>query len=87
MRELRWSTKAWNDFIKWSESDRRAYKRIIALIKVISRTPFEGIGKPEPLKGDLSGYLSRRIDKEHRLVYQVTDEEIRIASCKYHYKK
>jgi toxin YoeB len=81
------SKNSWEDYISWQTEEKRMLKRINLLIKDIQRTPFEGIGNPEPLKYDLSGFWSRRIDREHRLVYQVTDNEILIYSCKYHYDK
>ncbi len=81
------TTNSWEDYIYWQTIDKKILKRINALIKDISREPFDGIGNPEPLKYDLSGYWSRRIDREHRLVYQVEDESILIYSCRYHYDK
>lgn len=81
------TTNSWEDYIYWQTIDKKILKRINALIKDISREPFEGIGNPEPLKYDLSGYWSRRIDREHRLVYQVENESILIYSCRYHYDK
>lgn len=81
------SKNSWEDYISWQTEDKKVLKRINILIKDIQRTPFEGIGNPEPLKYDLSGFWSRRIDREHRLVYQVIDNEILIYSCKYHYNK
>ena len=82
---LSWSDKAWEDYLYWQSTDRQILKRINTLIKDIRRTPFAGIGKPEPLKHDLSGYWSRRIDKENRIVYKVTADAIIIAMCRYHY--
>ena len=76
---------AWDDFQSWLQKDRRLYKRIFQLIKDIERDPFSGIGKPEPLKENLSGYWSRRINDEHRLIYKVDDENIIIIQCMYHY--
>jgi toxin YoeB len=73
------------DFNDWVKLDKKIHRKIIELIKDINRHPFQGLGKPEALKHDLSGYWSRRIDSEHRLVYKVTNEEIIILSCKYHY--
>jgi len=73
------------DYQAWAIEDIRIHERIVALINDIARSPFSGIGKPEPLKHDLSGYWSRRITKEHRLVYRVKDDIILIASCKFHY--
>jgi toxin YoeB len=78
---------SWEDYSSWLNEDKKMLKKINDLIKDIQRNPYEGIGKPEPLKYDLSGYWSRRIDREHRLVYQVYENEIRIYSCKYHYDK
>lgn len=82
---LTFSDHAWADYLFWQTNNKALLKRINALIKDIQRSPFEGIGKPEPLKFNLSGYWSRRIDDEHRLVYSVTEEAILIASCRYHY--
>lgn len=81
------SKNAWEDYTLWLTEDKKMLKKINDLIKDIQRTPFEGRGKPEPLKYELSGYWSRRIDREHRLVYQVSGSEILIYSCKYHYDK
>lgn len=80
------SDQAWEDYLYWQEIDKKVLKRINKLIKEIERTPFEGIGKPEPLKHQLQGFWSRRITEEHRLVYEVADNEIRIAACRYHYE-
>ena len=82
---LIFSDNAWADYLFWQANNKALLKRINALIKDIQRSPFEGIGKPEPLKFNLSGYWSRRIDDEHRLVYSVTDNAILIAACRYHY--
>jgi toxin YoeB len=79
------SKNSWEDYTSWLNEDKNILKKINELVKDIQRIPFEGKGKPEPLKYDLSGYWSRRIDREHRLVYQVQDEIIIIFSCKYHY--
>lgn len=76
---------SFEEFTEWQNTDKKIYKKIASLIKEISRTPFTGTGKPEPLKGDLSGYWSRRIDDQHRLVYRVTEEQIEIVQCKGHY--
>lgn len=76
---------AWEDYLNWQKEDKKMVRKINRLIKEIIRHPAEGIGKPEPLKFDLSGYWSRRIDREHRLVYQWDEDEIRIYSCRYHY--
>ena len=78
---------AWDDYLWFQEHDRKLLKRINLLIKEAMRTPFEGIGKPEPLKGELSGYWSRRISEEHRLVYAATSTELVIIACRYHYTR
>ena len=85
--KITFSLNAWEDYLSWQQQDEKILKKINQLIKDIQKTPFEGIGKPESLRYDLSGFWSRRIDREHRLVYQVRDEEILIYSCKYHYTK
>ena len=77
----------WEDYVWFQEHDRKLLKRINTLIKDTARSPFQGIGKPEPLKSDLSGDWSRRINSEHRLVYGVTESELIIVSCRYHYQK
>ena len=81
------SENAWDDYTSWLTEDKRVLKKINELIKDIQRHPFEGKGKPEPLKYDLAGFWSRRIIREHRLVYRVENKEILIYSCKYHYDK
>jgi toxin YoeB len=81
------SKNAWEDYTSWLQIDKKMLKKINDLIKDIQRNPHSGIGKPEPLKYDLAGYWSRRIDREHRLVYLVIDNDIRIISCKYHYDR
>jgi toxin YoeB len=83
--KITFSKNAWEDYTSWQSEDRRMLKKINDLIKDIQRTPYEGMGKPEPLKYDLSGLWSRRIDREHRLVYQANKTEILIYSCRYHY--
>ena len=83
--KITFSKNAWEDYVSWQADDKKMLKKINELIKDISRTPFEGIGKPEPLKYDLAGFWSRRIDREHRLVYQYIDREVLIYSCRYHY--
>lgn len=83
--ELVWQSKAWDDYIAWQQTDKDKLKRINELIKECLRTPFKGIGKPEPLKGNLSGCWSRRIDGEHRLVYKVYESRLHILQCMYHY--
>jgi toxin YoeB len=82
---ITFSKNAWEDYISWQKEDKKTLRKINELIKVIQRMPFEGLGKPEPLKYDLTGYWSRRIDLEHRLVYQYRDNELLIYSCRYHY--
>lgn len=79
------SKNSWEDYLSWQTTDKKVLRKINDLIKEIQRIPYEGLGKPEPLKFDLAGYWSRRIDREHRLVYQVGDNEILIYSCRYHY--
>jgi toxin YoeB len=76
---------AWEDYLYWQYNDPKVLKRINALIKEIQRTPYEGIGKPEPLKYNFSGYWSRRINDEHRIVYQVNQDSLLIAQLRYHY--
>lgn len=77
--------QAWDDYLYWQKQDRKMVARLNGLIKECTRTPFEGTGKPEPLKGQLSGWWSRRLDREHRLVYRVEDGQLLIAQCRYHY--
>ncbi len=77
---------AFADFNQWAEQDRKIYKRIVALIADALRDPYRGIGKPEPLRHELSGYWSRRITDEHRLVYRVDADLLTIVACKYHYQ-
>ncbi len=84
---ITFSKNAWEDYTSWLTEDKSMLKKINDLIKEIQRTPNEGKGKPEPLKYDLAGLWSRRIDREHRLVYQVRENEILIYSCKYHYDR
>jgi toxin YoeB len=85
MKRITFSKNAWEDYIYWQAEDKKTLKKINSLIKDIQSTPFVGIGKPEPLKYDLSGMWSRRIDIEHRLIYQVEGEELKIYGCRYHY--
>lgn len=82
---LIFSSNAWDDYLYWQKTDKVLLKRINKLIKDIQRDPFEGIGKPEPLKHNLTGYWSRRINQEHRLVYKIRDDALLIAQCRYHY--
>lgn len=84
-RKLAWTDEAWDDYLFWQTQDKRRLKRINRLIKEAKRTPFTGIGKPEPLKENLTGFWSRRIDDTNRLVYAVDDDYLTIVSCRYHY--
>jgi len=85
MRNISFTKSAWADYRLWIELDQKRLKKINALIEEITRTPYKGSGKPEPLKFNLTGYLSRRIDNKNRLVYSVDSERITIISCKGHY--
>ena len=80
-----WDDEAWEDYVCWQTQDKKTLKRINSLIKDIDRNGYEGIGKPEPLTGNRSGYWSRRIDEKNRLVYKIVDGTIRIAQCRTHY--
>jgi toxin YoeB len=82
---IKFSDEAWEDYLYWQNTDRTVLKRINQLLRDIQRNPFEGIGKPEPLKHHLAGFWSRRIDEEHRLVYSVENGWILVAQCRYHY--
>ena len=82
---LSWAENAWDDYLYWQQTDKKTLKRINSLIKAIKREPFKGIGEPEPLKHNWSGYWSRRINLEHRLVYKVSNKTLFIAQCRYHY--
>lgn len=83
--KLIFAEQAWEDYLYWQKSDKKLLKRVNSLIKEIQRDPFEGIGKPEPLKHALSGYWSRRINDEHRIVYRIKDDALLIAQLRYHY--
>jgi toxin YoeB len=83
--QLCFQKDAWDDYLYWQKTDKKLIKRINQIIQDIQRTPYTGIGKPEPLKHELSGFWSRRIDMEHRLIYTVRDETLIIAQCRYHY--
>lgn len=85
--KLGFTPSAWDDYLWFQEHDKKLLKRINSLIKDILRSPFEGIGKPEPLKANLTGTWSRRINDEHRLVYIATPIEVMIIACRYHYSK
>ncbi|NQZ76716.1 MAG: Txe/YoeB family addiction module toxin [Ekhidna sp.] len=78
-------SRGWEDHIYWQTHDKKMLRKVNALIKQCKRTPFKGIGKPEPLKNELSGWWSRRIDHEHRFVYRVENEVLYIAQCRHHY--
>jgi len=82
---LAWTKEAWRDYLYWQSQDKKTLRRINKLISVTQRTPFEGIGKPEPLKENLSGFWSRRIDESNRLVYVIDDNQLIIISCRYQY--
>lgn len=82
---LTWTLAAWEDYLSWQDQDRKKVKRINRLITESMRTPFEGVGKPEPLRENLAGFWSRRIDDRHRLVYCVDQEDLVIIACRYHY--
>ena len=84
---LVWTQAAWSDYVYWQTQDRKTLKRINALILATMRSPFNGIGKPEPLKESLSGFWSRRIDDTNRLVYSVAGSELAIVACRYHYDR
>jgi len=84
--KLSFSSKTWDEYLYWQKTDKAVLKRINSLIKDVMRDPFDGIGKPEPLKHSLSGYWSRRITDEHRLVYKVSDDSLLIAQLRYHYE-
>ncbi|MEO7316880.1 MAG: Txe/YoeB family addiction module toxin [Ginsengibacter sp.] len=83
--EIVWQGNAWEDYLFWQKNDKQKLKRINQLIRDCQRNKFEGIGKPEPLKENLSGFWSRRIDNEHRLVYKIQDNRLHIIQCRYHY--
>ena len=83
---LVFTTDAWDDYLYWQGQDKKILKRINLLIQDAQRQPFTGLGKPEPLKENLSGYWSRRIDDTHRLVYTVQDGDLEIVACRYHYQ-
>lgn len=82
---LTFHPKGWEDYQYWQTADRATLRKVNALIKECLRHPFEGTGKPEPLKSDLAGFWSRRIDREHRLVYRVSADTLEIAQCRHHY--
>ncbi len=86
-RTLAWTNAAWADYLWWQGQDRKTLRRINRLIADTMRSPFEGLGKPEALKENLTGFWSRRIDQAHRLVYAVEDTRVTIISCRYHYER
>jgi len=85
MRAIRFVPDAWDAYLYWHNQDKKTVKRINLLNTATAREPFAGIGKPEPLRGELSGYWSRRIDDANRLVYRVTDADLVIIACRFHY--
>ena len=82
---ISWTKQAWEEYLNWQECDKKILERINTLIKDIERNSYEGIGEPEPLKYHWSGYWSRRINREHRLIYKSTDTQLIIVQCRYHY--
>lgn len=80
-----WTDKAWDDYLYWQSQDKKTLRRINQLINDIERNGYDGIGKPEPLKGDLSGWMSRRIDDTNRLIYKIENKKIVISNCRTHY--
>jgi toxin YoeB len=84
--KLTFTEAGWDDYLWFQDTDKKLLKRINLLIKDTLRNPFEGIGKPEPLKANLSGYWSRRINTEHRLVYEVLEDSVLVVSCRFHYQ-
>ncbi len=82
---IAWNSRAWEDYLYWQKNDRKILHRINTLIQDISRSPYDGNGKPEKLKNDLAGYRSRRITEEHRLVYKILEDRILIIQCRFHY--
>jgi len=87
LKNLIFSPNAWEDYVYWQQHDKQLLKRINGLIREVQRNPFIGVGKPEPLRFEMKGFWSRRINREHRLVYRVTDTAIEIVSCRFHYEK
>ena len=83
--EIQFTPEAWEDYLYWQATDKQTLKRINALLKEVSRTPFAGMGKPEPLRFELQGCWSRRINQEHRLVYQAENQILRVLSVRFHY--
>jgi toxin YoeB len=85
-RTIGFTADGWEDYLYWQTHDKQLLKKINQLLKECQRDPFSGIGKPEPLRNELSGLWSRRITEEHRLIYLITDDEIHVTGCRYHYK-
>lgn len=83
--KLTFNEQAWSDYLYWQKTDKKMLKRLNEMLKNIKRTPFEGLGKPEPLRGNLSGWWSRRLDHEHRLIYRVEGDTVQLLQCRYHY--
>ena len=83
--KLIFGEQSWSDYLYWQSTDKRILKKINALLQDIKRNPFDGLGKPEPLKHEMAGTWSRRINQEHRLVYEILEESILVVSCRYHY--
>jgi len=83
--KILFSTQAWQDYLYWQETEKKTVKKIIELIKDIARSPFQGLGKPEPLKHAFSGFWSRRISQEHRIIYRLEGDVIELAQLRYHY--
>ena len=86
MRNILFTPTAWGEYIYWQSQDKKTLKRINTLIEAVAREPFTGIGKPEALRGDLTGFYSRRIDDANRLIYKADDNALQIVACRYHYK-
>ena len=84
--EIVWQENAWEDYLFWQQNDKQKLKRINQLIRDCQRNKFDGIGKPDPLKENLSGYWSIRIDNEHRLIYKIQENRLHIVQCRFHYK-
>lgn len=84
---LSWTGEAWSDYLYWQTQDKKTLKRINKLIQETRQSPFEGIGKPEPLKENLAGFWSRRIDETNRLLFAVDDNQLTIITCRYHYER
>jgi len=83
---IRFSEQAWDEYLYWQQNDRAMIRRVNQLIREIRREPFSGVGQPEALRFQWSGYWSRRLDQEHRLVYRIVEGELEIAQCRYHYR-